>query len=88
MQIRNLESYKAKDEKAEKALLISHVLTELSADKSKLIDSLKSYSMFIWLEPETKKESHSLIEIRNKYLEEFDFILPCPHSMKLPLNWV
>ena len=79
--------YKAKDEKAEKALLISHVLTELSsADKSKLVDSLKSYSMFIWLEPGTKKESHSLIEIRNKYLEEFDFILPCPNSSNCPLT--
>ena len=79
--------YKEISTPSESVLLISHVLTELSElDKSKLIASLENYSMFIWVEPGTKKESHSLINIRNKYMNEFDFILPCPHSGTCPLT--
>ena len=68
-------------------MLISHVLTELSdSQKEKLVSEVKDSSFFVWIEPGTKRESHTLINIRENLKDEFDFILPCPHQNSCPLQ--
>ena len=79
--------YSKIEAESEKAMLISHVLTELSdSQKEKLVSEVKDSSFFVWIEPGTKRESHTLINIRENLKDEFDFILPCPHQNSCPLK--
>lgn len=72
---------------APQLLLISYVLSELPKDEeTKLIEKIQTCDAFLWVDAGTYKESRRLSEIRNTLLSEFNFIAPCPHSLKCPLS--
>lgn len=62
-------------------VLISHILTELTPEQvSALQSSLMSASAVIWVEPGTPFCSQRIISIRDKLIQNFNVISPCPHK--------
>lgn len=68
-------------ERAFGTLLLSHVLTELSADQ---VDELSALAMqatvVIWVEPGTYETSRRLIALRERLRGSFQAVSPCTHQ--------
>lgn len=62
-------------------VLISHLLTELSAGgSSKLLELLTDAQVMLWVEPGTYEVSRRLIEIREVLRDRFKILAPCTHQ--------
>jgi ribosomal protein RSM22 (predicted rRNA methylase) len=68
-------------------VLVSHVLTEISsADLQNLLNSVRSASALIWVEPGIPLCSQRLIQVRKELSDDFEVVAPCPHSSACPLD--
>ena len=62
-------------------LLISHVLTELSAhQEQELVALARSATAVIWVEPGTFDSSRRLIALREQLRDTHRLVAPCPHQ--------
>jgi hypothetical protein len=67
-----------------KLLLISYVLSEITKENF-LLEEIKNYDFFIWVDAGSLKESKRLSVIRDSLLSDFHFLSPCPHQKTCPL---
>ncbi len=62
-------------------VLLSHLITELSASQcNDLIQIISHATAIIWVEPGTKHASDRLLSIREQLRPVFHMIVPCPHD--------
>ncbi|NTV46540.1 MAG: hypothetical protein HGB11_08500 [Chlorobiales bacterium] len=62
-------------------VLISHVITELSADQlAELLPVVKKAAAILWVEPGMYEASRALIDVREQFRESFNIVAPCTHQ--------
>ena len=62
-------------------LLISHVLTELTAEQTEsLVDLAANAQCVLWVEPGTYEASLTLIAVRERLRERLQIVAPCTHQ--------
>jgi ribosomal protein RSM22 (predicted rRNA methylase) len=62
-------------------LLLSHVLGELSdQNEAQLLELVQRCQKILWVEPGTHAIARRLSAIRDRLLNEFDMVAPCPHQ--------
>lgn len=62
-------------------VLLSHVITELSArDLDALLERLRAATAILWVEPGEYRASRKLIEARERLHADFHIVAPCPHQ--------
>ncbi len=70
-----------------KIRLLSYVLSELAPEAiSKILQELKEFDAFIWVDSGSKAMSARLVQCREQLLEDFYFLAPCPHLKSCPLK--
>jgi hypothetical protein len=66
---------------SENTLLISHVLTELTPDRTQaLADEATRAQCVLWVEPGTYEASLTLIAVRERLRSQFNIVAPCTHQ--------
>lgn len=60
--------------------LASHVLDELDAEEERVLEGLlRGARAVLWVEPGSKRTSRRLSAARDRMLDEFEPVAPCPH---------